>query len=52
MVLGVVWKLLISNLELLSVIEVAPVDRHVLDQALTLPYRDLEDAVQMAAAGS
>jgi hypothetical protein len=29
---------------------VAPFDGHVLDQALALPYRDLEDAVQMAAA--
>jgi len=29
---------------------VAPVDGHVLEQALALPYRDLEDAVQMAAA--
>jgi len=37
-------------LELLSVLTVAPVDGHVLEQALALPYRDLEDAVQMAAA--
>ena len=37
-------------LELLSVLAVAPVDGHVLEQALALPYRDLEDAVQMAAA--
>jgi hypothetical protein len=29
---------------------VAPFDGHVLEQALALPYRDLEDAVQMAAA--
>lgn len=40
----------VHTLELLSVLEVAAVDRHVLDQALALPYRDLEDAVQMAAA--
>jgi len=40
----------VHTLELLSVLEVAPVDGHVLEQALALPYRDLEDAVQMAAA--
>lgn len=40
----------VHMLELLSVLEVAAVDRHVLEQALALPYRDLEDAVQMAAA--
>ncbi len=40
----------VHTLELLSVLEVAPVDRHVLEQTLALPYRDLEDAVQMAAA--
>ena len=37
-------------LDLLSVLGVAAVDGHVLEQALALPYRDLEDAVQMAAA--
>jgi len=40
----------VNTIELLSVLEVAPVDGHVLEQALALPYRDLEDAVQMAAA--
>ena len=40
----------VHTLELLSVLAVAPVDGHVLEQALALPYRDLEDAVQMAAA--
>ena len=36
--------------ELLRVLEVAPVDRAVLQEALALPYADLEDGVQMAAA--
>ena len=40
----------VTTLELLSVLTVAAVDAHVLEQALALPYRDLEDAVQMAAA--
>jgi predicted nucleic acid-binding protein len=40
----------VHTLELLSVLTVAPVDGHVLQQALALPYRDLEDAVQMSAA--
>ena len=40
----------VRTLELLSVLAVAPGDGHVLEQALALPYRDLEDAVQMAAA--
>ena len=40
----------VTTLELLSVLAVAAVDGHVLAQALALPYRDLEDAVQMAAA--
>lgn len=40
----------VITLELLSVLDVAAVDGHVLEQALALPYRDLEDAVQMAAA--
>ena len=40
----------VSTVELLSVLDVAAVDGHVLEQALALPYRDLEDAVQMAAA--
>ena len=36
--------------ELLSFLSIAAVDQAVIDQALTLPYRDFEDAVQMAAA--
>ena len=36
--------------ELLSILPVAAVDRAVIEQALSLPYRDFEDAVQMAAA--
>jgi predicted nucleic acid-binding protein len=40
----------VHTLDLLSVLAVAPVDGHVLEHALALPYRDLEDAVQMAAA--
>ncbi len=36
--------------DLLSFLSVAAVDRAVIEQALTLPYRDFEDAVQMAAA--
>jgi predicted nucleic acid-binding protein len=40
----------VHTLDLLSVLAVAPVDAHVLQHALALPYRDLEDAVQMAAA--
>jgi predicted nucleic acid-binding protein len=40
----------VHTLDLLSVLAVAPVDGHVLEQALALPYRDLEDALQMAAA--
>ena len=40
----------VTTLELLSVLTVAAVDAHVLAQALALPCRDLEDAVQMAAA--
>jgi predicted nucleic acid-binding protein len=40
----------VNVLDLLSILAVAPVDGYVLGQALALPYRDLEDAVQMAAA--
>lgn len=40
----------VSTIELFSVLDVAAVDGHVLELALALPYRDLEDAVQMAAA--
>jgi hypothetical protein len=36
--------------ELLRFMCVAPVDQAVLTQALALPYADLEDGVQMAAA--
>ena len=37
--------------ELLRFLQVAPVVQAVLTQALALPYADLEDGVQMAAAG-
>ena len=43
-------KARVTTLELLSVLDVAAVDGHMLAQALALPCRDLEDAVQMAAA--
>lgn len=36
--------------ELLQFLSVAPVDQPVIEQALTLPYSDYEDAVQMMAA--
>ena len=36
--------------ELLRFLSVAAVDQAVIGQALTLPYSDFEDAVQMAAA--
>jgi predicted nucleic acid-binding protein len=36
--------------ELLSFLSVAAVDKVVIEQALNLPYEDLEDAVQMTAA--
>ena len=36
--------------ELLSILSIAAVDQTVIEQALTLPYRDFEDAVQMMAA--
>jgi len=36
--------------ELVSLLSVATVDKAVIDLALTLPYSDFEDAVQMAAA--
>ena len=35
---------------LLQFLKVAPVDQNTIEQALALPYRDFEDAVQMAAA--
>ena len=36
--------------ELLQFLPVATVDQAVIEQALNLPYRDFEDAVQMMAA--
>ena len=36
--------------ELLQFLSVAPVDQIVVEQALNLPYRDFEDAVQMMVA--
>ena len=45
------WEVARSTLAaLLELLRVAPVDEQVLRQALALPYRDFEDAVQMAAA--
>jgi predicted nucleic acid-binding protein len=38
--------------EMLRFLDVAGVDRAVLLQALTMPYADFEDAVQMTAAGA
>lgn len=38
--------------EMLRFLDVAAVDRAALVQALTMPYADFEDAVQMAAAGA
>jgi len=35
---------------LLQFLKVAPVDQNTIEQALNLPYRDFEDAVQMSAA--
>ena len=35
---------------LLQVLEVASIDQSTIEQALSLPYRDFEDAVQMMAA--
>jgi predicted nucleic acid-binding protein len=36
--------------DLLQVVKVAPVDQATIERGLQLPYRDFEDAVQMAAA--
>jgi predicted nucleic acid-binding protein len=36
--------------DLLSILDVTAVDRHVLEAALSLPAADFEDCVQMAAA--
>jgi hypothetical protein len=35
---------------LLQILKVAPVDQMTIEQALNLPYRDFEDAVQMISA--
>jgi predicted nucleic acid-binding protein len=35
---------------LLQFLKIAPVDQSTIEQALNLPYRDFEDAVQMIAA--
>jgi predicted nucleic acid-binding protein len=40
----------ISLTELLRFLAVAAVDRDTIEQALTLPYKDFEDAVQMTSA--
>ena len=36
--------------DLLNLVSIAPIDQIVIERALTLPYHDFEDAVQMAAA--
>jgi predicted nucleic acid-binding protein len=35
---------------LMQFLKIAPVDQNTIEQALNLPYRDFEDAVQMSAA--
>lgn len=35
---------------LLQFLKIAPVDQNTIEQAMNLPYRDFEDAVQMIAA--
>ena len=40
----------ISLTELLQFLAVAAVDQDTIEQALTLPYKDFEDAVQMTSA--
>lgn len=35
---------------LLRFIKIAPIDQSIIEQALSLPYTDFEDAVQMSAA--
>jgi len=35
---------------LLQILRIAPIDQSTIEQALNLPYRDFEDAVQMIAA--
>jgi len=34
---------------MLQFLKVAPIDQGIIEQALNLPYRDFEDAVQMSA---
>lgn len=41
-------RVAITNL--LQILEVATIDQSTIEQALSLPYRDFEDAVQMMAA--
>jgi len=40
----------VSLSEMLRFLRVAPVNQETIEQALTLPYRDFEDAVQMMSA--
>ena len=40
----------VSITSLLQFLRIAPVDQKTIEQALNLPYRDFEDAVQMSAA--
>ena len=40
----------VSLTELLQILAVAAVDQDTIEQALTLPYNDFEDAVQMTSA--
>jgi hypothetical protein len=40
----------VTIISLLQFLKIAPVDQNTIEQALTLPYRDFEDAVQMSAA--
>jgi predicted nucleic acid-binding protein len=40
----------VSLTSLLQFLKIAPVDQNTIEQALNLPYRDFEDAVQMIAA--
>ena len=40
----------IAITSLLQFLKIAPVDQTTIEQALNLPYRDFEDAVQMIAA--
>jgi predicted nucleic acid-binding protein len=40
----------VSLTELLQFLAVAAVDQDTIEQALTLPYKDFEDAVQMTSA--